>query len=551
MPTPYVSPGAPTPFTAERRGEIVTWPEGEKDADVLYANGFLSFTFGGASDVPDCTGLLDGHHIVIVADNDTAGEKAVPKKVQAALSAGAASVKVVRFPDLPKGGDAADFFEAGGTAEGFLDRAERIDPATWQATINAPEIGGPGQGRDKPVVSWFALTQRDGNGRPIANLANAMTALRSAPEIAEAFAYDEMTGAPMLTQALPIVTAGDPEAVGKPRPVRDTDVSQLQEWLQLAGLPRISKDTAHQAVDLRAQERAFNPVRDYLANLVWDGTSRLEGWLTRYLGAERTPYTAEIGRMFLVAMVARIFDPGCKCDYMPVFEGPQGARKSTACAILGGEWFSDSLPDVTEGKDVAQHLVGKWLIEVGEMSAMSKGESNHLKAFITRPVERYRPSYGRKEVIQPRQCVFIGTTNKSAYLRDETGGRRFWPVKVGQIDTDALTCDRDQLFAEAVKAYRNGARWWPDQAFEAEHIAPEQEARFEGDAWEEPVRSFLIGKRNVLVGEIAREGLSIETPRLGRADQNRITVILERLGWWRAKKKNAQGYQPWFPGTDD
>ncbi len=395
-------------------------------------------------------------------------------------------------------------------------------------------------------ASWLKHAQRDDRGRPVANLANAMLALRSAPELAWCFAYDEMLCAPILNVALPTVCAEDPGDVEDPRPVRDTDATHLQEWLQLAGLPRIGKDTVHSAVDLRARERSFHPVKEYLDCLTWDGTARLDRWLATYLGADATPYHAGIGRMFLVAMVARIYQPGSKSDHMPVLEGPQGVRKSTACAILGGEWFSDSLPDVTEGKDVAQHLVGKWLVELAELSSMSKAESATLKAFISRPVERYRPSYGRKEIIQPRMCTFVGTTNKSAYLRDETGGRRFWPVKVGTIDTDALIRDRDQLFAEAVVVYTSGGQWWPDQAFERRHIMPQQEARFEIDVWEEPIEKHIIHKSSVLIGDIARDALSLETPHIGRADQNRITAILERLRWQRGAK-DWKGNVPWKP----
>lgn len=384
----------------------------------------------------------------------------------------------------------------------------------------------------------------DEKGRPVPNLANAMLLLRSAPVLQEAFAYDQMLCAAILTR--PIPGAVD-ELDG--RPVRDTDVSALQEWIQKAGLMKIGREVVHQAVDLRAQERAFHPVREYLDGLEWDGTARVCGWLSTYLGSERTPYTEGIGTMFMVALVARVFDPGCKADYMLVLEGEQGARKSTACAILGGPWFSDSLPDVTAGKDVSQHLPGKWLIEIGELSAMSRAESATLKAFITRPVERYRPSYGRKEVIEPRQCVFIGTTNQAVYLRDETGGRRFWPVRVTKIDTDALRRDRDQLFAEAVHLYRGGTTWWPGSAFERQHIKPEQEARFETDAWEEIVADWLTGTSRTTISDVAKMALHIETPRIGTADQRRISAILERLGWTRLPK-DWKGNRFWEARSD-
>jgi len=380
---------------------------------------------------------------------------------------------------------------------------------------------------------------------PLPIVANALIALRHDPELANAFSFDEMLRVPLLTQPLP---AGDNDHVI--RPVTDVDVTALQEYLQHAGLKRLAQDVTHQAIDLRAQECAFHPVRDYLNALEWDGVQRLETWLADYLGANPTSYTAGIGCMFLEAMVARIFEPGCKADYMLVLEGAQGTRKSTACRMLGGEWFSDGLPDVTAGKDVSQHLRGKWLIEVSEMHAMSRAEVSALKAFVTRGTERYRPSYGRREVIEPRQCVFIGTTNRQAYLRDETGGRRFWPVKTGIIQSELLIRDRDQLFAEAVERYRGGIPWWPDADFEQKHITPEQDARFETDVWEEVVGEYLIGRSHVLVGQVAREALYFETARVGRIEQNRIVAILERRGWER-QKKDGKGNIPWAPTTDN
>jgi hypothetical protein len=385
---------------------------------------------------------------------------------------------------------------------------------------------------DAPV--WLVNVQRDRHAEPRPNLYNAMLALRKDPRIREAMAYDEMLRVAILDHPIP-GAFGDDDSF-QPCPARDADIAALQELLQASGLQKIGKDVVYQAFDLRAHERAFHPVRDYLSALHWDRKPRLATWLSDYLGAEDSEYHRSVGKLFLVAMVARIFQPGCKADYMPILEGPQGTLKSSACRVLAGHWFSDSLPDIrTAGKDVAMHLRGKWLIEVAEMSALDKAEAAALKAFITRTIERYRPSYGRKEVMEPRQCLFIGTTNKSVYLRDETGGRRFWPITVGGIRIDVLARDRDQLFAEAVDIYRQGLAWWPDAHFERRQIVPQQEARYEPDAWEEEIARFLLGRRQTTILEIARAALNIDLPKIGTADQRRIAAALERLQWRRGK----------------
>jgi predicted P-loop ATPase len=370
------------------------------------------------------------------------------------------------------------------------------------------------------------------NAKPLPNVANALRALRHDPAVQDALAYDEMACAPMLQHEIGHPLNGN---LAWSRPLIDEDITVLQEWMQAAGLKRIGHDVVRCAVELRARENSHHPVRDYLESLAWDGTPRLSVWLTTKLGCELTPYTQVVGKMFLISMVARILEPGCKADYMLVLEGPQGALKSSACEVLARGYFSDHLPDIST-KDAQQHLRGKWLIEIAEMHTFNKAETSALKSFISSRVERFRPSYGRLEVQEPRQVVFIGTTNKETYLRDETGGRRFWPVKCGTINIEGLIEDRDQLFAEAFEAYRRGEPWWPDKTFEREHIEPEQAARYEGDAWEEPIRSYLAGLTKTTITAVAKNALEFKMDRIGTADQRRIASILTTLGWTQGKR---------------
>jgi predicted P-loop ATPase len=378
-------------------------------------------------------------------------------------------------------------------------------------------------------------------GKPLPILANALIGLRA--EMPSALAYDEMLCAPLLMCSL----AAETKAFSA-RPCTDIDVSVIQERLQHLGLARLSKDVTHQAVDRRAHECRFHPLRNYLRGLEWDRRERISKFFPLYFGTDASDYAAAIGKMFLISMVARIFKPGCKADHMVVLEGPQGTLKSTACSILGGDYFSDNLPEISAGKDVSQHLRGKWLIEVSEMHAMSRAGSTLLKAFISRQVEQYRPSFGRREVTEPRQCIFIGSTNRDMYLKDETGGRRFWPIKTGDIDIDALTRDRDQFFAEAVHCYNGGVQWWPDKDFERQHIAPEQAARYEADVWQENIAAYLKTNTKVTIGQVAKDALHMETQRIGRAEQNRISAALEHLGWHRERpigQKDWQGKVWW------
>lgn len=401
------------------------------------------------------------------------------------------------------------------------------------------------------------MLRTDNRSRVYPDLANVLIALRLDPDMAGVLAYDEMRQTALLMNRPPSAPRAKPVAPGLPRQLTDDDVARIQEWLQSFDLPRIGREIVGQAVHVRAREDRFHPIRDYLAGIVWDGEPRLDTWLADCMGAEGPPeYLQTVGRMFLIAMVARVYRPGCKCDYMLILEGPQGVLKSQACSILAGEYFSDDLPDI-HNKDSKQHLRGKWLIEVSELATFKRAESEALKAYLSRQVERYRAPYGHEQTEEPRQCVFIGSVNpKGGYLKDETGARRFWPVRVSKVDIPRLAARRDQLFAEAVDRFHHGEQWWPDPEVERLLIAPEQLARFEPDIWEQPIKEFLLGKSRTTILEICigalgytKSGTIFYNPggtpinRIGAVDQTRIGNVLTALDWEPKRDKQERWWQ--------
>jgi predicted P-loop ATPase len=406
---------------------------------------------------------------------------------------------------------------------------------------------GAGPGPSTPPPQPQAQTQplpllTRKHGKWPGNAENAMTLLRQAPELMGCFAFDEMLCKVVIRKPLPWMVS-----LPVIRPSTDVDASNLQGWLQRHCRLSIGNTTTHQAIDTVATENSFHPVRDFLRAEPWDGIVRMDTWLSDYAGAEESDYTRRIGRMFLLGMVARVERPGCKFDYCMILEGPQGILKSQFLRELGTPWFSDQLPDVRHGgKDAAQHMRGLWLIELAELDVMGRADVLAFNAFLTRSVEIYRPSYGRKEVNEPRQCVFAGTTNRDQYLRDHTGARRFWVIPTQSVDPVGLRGARQQLFAEALAAYQAGERFWPDLEFERDVIRPQQDQRYVGDAWEDPIREYVRKLTRTTVMLIAQGAFGLEAKdviRLTPSDQHRITAILQRLRWKPRRTDTARWWE--------
>ena len=252
-----------------------------------------------------------------------------------------------------------------------------------------------------------------------------------------------------------------------------------------------SKDTMHDAVTRIALEYQFNPIIDYLDGLKWDGQKRIDTWLTVYLGADDTPLHRAMGRKWLLAAVRRVRLPGCKFDNIPTLEGPQGSLKSTLVREMAGgrENFSDADILQSDKREQQELCEGVWFYEIAELSGLHKGEVEKVKAFASRQEDKARPAYARRVSVRPRTCVFVGTTNDDEYLQDQTGNRRFWPIRIGRIDIEAFRRDRDQLFAEAAVGEATGELLVLPEELRADAAAL-QDSRVVSDPWADRLGMF-------------------------------------------------------------
>lgn len=274
----------------------------------------------------------------------------------------------------------------------------------------------------------------------------------------------------------------------------DSDSANLCHYLEkryhLSG-----KERVEQALLIVADRNKYNDVEAYLESLEWDGVPRIDTALTDYLGAEDTPYTRAVLRKSMVAACLRIIRDSVKFDYMLILCGPQGSGKSTFFRYLGKSWFSDSMITF-EGKEAAESVQGKWIVEVSELQALNKSESNAAKQFLSKEYDDYRPAYGRRTVRYPRRCVLFGTTNESGFLKDPTGERRFWPVDIHVQEPtkdvwEDLPKEVDQLWAEAYFRAQFGIEdLYLDRELE-EYAREQQKAHKEESPWAGIIQNYL------------------------------------------------------------
>jgi hypothetical protein len=493
-------------LAAAKAGDTIFITEGEKDADTLIKLGLIATTnsSGAGKWRDDFSQHLAGRDVGILPDNDDVGRDHAAKVLRSVHGV-ASSVKVIELAGLPDKGDVSDWIEAGHTASELLDLVEQAqsvaDPAKW--------LSSNGQ-----FVTGFG-------GKPVASPGNVYVALQ---KLGVVVSYDEFAHR-YLVEGL----------AGFPPMLDDAALIRLRLDTEKRFGIAYAKDRWFDIVTDHARDNALHPVRDYLDGLEWDGVPRLGRWLIEYGGAEDSEYVRIVGALPLIAAVRRIHHPGAKFDQMLVLEGEQGTAKSSALAILAvqEDWFIDDLPLDADTKVVMERTAGRWIVEGAELKGMRQGETEKIKATLSRRFDKARMAYARMATEQPRQCVFFGTTNSDNYLRDATGNRRFWPVRIDRFDLAALRRDRDQIWAEAAARERDGA------SIELPHhlwavAAGHQEQRLDIDPFEEILFGPLLEVEGKVRAEVIWEMVGMaDRAKRSQPHNNRLGAVMKKHGWTR------------------
>lgn len=334
---------------------------------------------------------------------------------------------------------------------------------------------------------------------------------------------------------------------------RDDDDTGLCMWLQeRVGLSGITPSMVHAVVSRRLLATPRHCVREWIDTLQWDETERIahaleDGWGVEPGATQSSDYIRAVSANFFIGLVARVMRPGCQLDTMLVFEGDQGVKKSSALRTLGGDWYMAATESVNS-KDFQQSLRGSWIAEIPELDSFSRADRDRVKSIITIPVDKYRASYARHAREYPRQCVFAGTTNKDDWGNDDTGLRRFWPVRCGDIDLSLITASRAQWFAEALVKFTAGATWWETPRLST--LAAQRDRQSE-DIWTPIVLDHLVGKSEVYLHEVLRDACKVRESEMNHNHKIRLGSIFRLAGWEKSnrRREGKQG-KTWVPKED-
>jgi predicted P-loop ATPase len=320
--------------------------------------------------------------------------------------------------------------------------------------------------------------------------------------------------------------------------LKDEHVTGIRMAMSRTYKLRASLALTHEIVIFTARKLAYHPIKEWLTGLRWDGVKRIDKLLTNYAGCEDSGLHDTLSRRFMVSCVARVMDPGCKVDTVLILAGPQGYGKSTFFrALAGPDYFRDSAIDL-RNKDAYMALRGAWIYEMAELAAMRPRDAETVKAFLSAQIDHFRPPYGRNQVEQPRQVVFVGTTNEPSFLGDPTGARRFWPAEVRSMPKVVeVERDRDQLWAEAVEAFNDNERWWLEVNEDDALTEAHEQYRHE-DPWAPKVERWLdlpTSPKGFTIEEVLNAAIEKDGDKQNKADEMRIGGVLTAMGYERRR----------------
>lgn len=510
--------------------------EGEKAADAArkMCEPYIVVTWpGGAQAINkvDFSPLYGRKKVLLWPDGDEPGKDAM-SAVSHKLGPHVGEIKYINT-DKNSGWDAADALEEGWGSNEWRAWAKEL--ATVCPKLEAPQKVVAELVTEKNVTvevpeEIMMMVKADidkfkslgvilgAKLKPINNEANALQILKNWDESPQVW-FDEFH--------VKLFTMTDD---GVKREWTDTDLVQLlvkiQRKLKFHNLTKTQ--LKHAVIDFAYQNKR-NEVKEWVKSLEWDGKGRIEEFFTECFGADDNEYVRAVSKSFWVGMVARIMRPGCKLDTMVVLEGGQGKKKSTALGIIGGEWFAETHEDPSN-KDFFLNMQGKLIMEIAELDSFSRAETTTIKRLLSCQVDRFRVPYGEVAQDFPRKSIFVGTTNEQGYLKDTTGNRRFWPIRTGEIHIETIAHFREMYFAEALRAFEQGATWWE---VPIELAKKEQDTRRQADEWESIVKEHLerTTEKSVRLFDVADRALGIRKCDLSMMYQKRIANCMRLAGW--------------------